>query len=71
MDTDPPLRYVTASLHVDYLKPTPIGPPIELRGQVTEMKGKKVVVAVTLSVQGEICAKGDVVAVKIPDYLIP
>ena len=23
MDTDPPLRFLTASLHVDYLKPTP------------------------------------------------
>lgn len=71
MDTGPPLRYVTASLHVDYLKPTPLGPPIELRGRAKEIKGKKVVVAVTLSVQGEICAKGEVVAVKIPDHLIP
>ena len=29
MDTEPPLRYLTASLHVDYLKPTPLGPVLE------------------------------------------
>ena len=32
MDTSPPLRYVTASLHVDYLLPTPIGVALEIRG---------------------------------------
>ena len=43
MDTDPPLRFVTASLHVDYLRPTPIGTPLEIRGRVREIKGRKVV----------------------------
>ncbi len=71
MDTDPPLRFVTASLHVDYLRPTPIDKPLELRGQVREIKDRKVVVAVTLTAGGEICARGEVVAVKIPEYLIP
>ena len=33
MDTEPPLRYLTASLHVDYLKPTPLGPVLEVRGE--------------------------------------
>src|SRR5512144_1883895 len=37
METLPALRYVTASLKVDYLKPTPMGPLLELRGQVTEI----------------------------------
>ena len=32
MDSEPPLRYLTASLHVDYLKPTPMGPvPLSVR----------------------------------------
>ena len=31
MDTAPPLRFVTASLHVDYLRPTPLGVPLEVR----------------------------------------
>ncbi|MCK5572909.1 MAG: PaaI family thioesterase, partial [Bacteroidetes bacterium] len=34
MDTDPPFRFVTASLKVDYLKPTPLVVPLEVRGRV-------------------------------------
>lgn len=71
MDTDPPLRYVTGSLHVDYLRPTPIDGPLELRSQVKEVKGKKVIVATTLSAGGEVCAKGEVVAVRMPDNMAP
>jgi len=67
MDTDPPLRFVTASLHVDYLRPTPIEGPLKLRSQVKEIRGRKVVVTTTLSAQGEVCARGEVVAVQIPD----
>jgi len=33
MDTDPPLRFVTASLHVEYLRPTPLGLPLEVGHQ--------------------------------------
>ena len=36
-DTDPAIRCLTASLHVDYLKPTPLGPELEIRGQVKEI----------------------------------
>ncbi|MGH7455841.1 MAG: PaaI family thioesterase [bacterium] len=71
MDTEPPLRFVTAALHVDYLRPTPLGVPLEVRGTVKEIKGKKVVVAATVSANGEICARGEVVAVKMPEDLIP
>lgn len=71
MDTDPPLRYVTGSLHVDYLRPTPIDGPLELRSQVKEVKGKKVIVATTLSAGGEVCARGEVVAIRMPDNMAP
>jgi len=70
MDTQPPFRFVTASLHVDYLKPTPIGVPLEVRGKVKEIKGRKVIVTSTLSANGEICARGEVVAVQMPEYLV-
>jgi acyl-coenzyme A thioesterase PaaI-like protein len=70
MDTQPELRYVTGSLHVDYLRPTPIDAPMELRGTVREIKGKKVVVSITLSSKGEICAKGEVVAIRMPDHML-
>ena len=39
-DTEPPFRYVTASLNVRYLRPTPMGVPLEVRGvQGTEGGG--------------------------------
>ncbi len=70
MGTPPLLRYVTASLHVDYLKPTPIDGPLELRGTITEIKGRKAVTAITLSAKGEVCAKGVVVAVQMPENML-
>ncbi|MGD8465286.1 MAG: PaaI family thioesterase [Anaerolineae bacterium] len=70
MDTDPPLRFVTASLHVDYVKPTPIEGPLELRSTITEIKGRKVVVRTTLSVHGTVCARGEVVAVQLPEHMV-
>jgi acyl-coenzyme A thioesterase PaaI-like protein len=69
MDTEPPLRFVTGSLHVDYLAPTPLGAPLELRGWVEELKDRKVVVGSTLSAHGKVCAKGRVVAVLMPEHL--
>jgi len=67
MDTDPPFRFLTASLKVDYLHPTPIDCTLELRAKVKEIKGRKVIVYVTLSAKGKICAKGEVVTVQMPD----
>ncbi len=69
LGSQPPLRFVTASLHVDYLRPTPIEGPLELRSQVKEIKGRKVVVSTTLSVGGEVCARGEVVAVQMRENM--
>jgi acyl-coenzyme A thioesterase PaaI-like protein len=71
MDTKPAFRYVTASLKVDYLRPTPMGVPLEIRGRVQEIKGRKVVVDVTVSVEREFCARGVVVAVQMPENMMP
>ncbi len=71
MGTEPPFRFVTASLQVDYLKPTPIGVPLEIRGQVEEVKGRKVIVKATLSAKGEICAKSRIIAVQMPKDMEP
>jgi acyl-coenzyme A thioesterase PaaI-like protein len=62
----PPPRFVSASLKVDYLKPTPMGKVLELRGKIKEIKGRKVIVSVTLSAEGEVRAKGESVLVVIP-----
>lgn len=70
MDSKPAYRFVTASLKVDYLRPTPIGVELEVRGIVKEIKGRKVVVSATLSAHGEPCARGEVVAVQMPEGLV-
>lgn len=69
MGSEPVFRFVTASLHVDYLRPTPLGVPLTIRGHIEELKEKKVVVTTTVSAQGEVCAKGRLVAVKMPDTM--
>lgn len=66
-DSLPSFRFVTASLHVDYLKPTPLGVELVLRRKITEVKGKKVISEITVSANGEITAKGRVVAVQMPE----
>jgi acyl-coenzyme A thioesterase PaaI-like protein len=71
MDTEPSLRFVTASLHVDYLRPTPLDVSLEVRGRVKEIKGRKVVVAATVSARGEVCARGEIVAVQMPEQMKP
>ena len=71
MDTEPPFRFVTASLHVDYLRPTPLEGMLTVRAQVKEIKGRKVVVAAQLYAGGEMCARGEVVAVQMPEHLLP
>ncbi len=60
-------RFVAASLKVDYLKPTPLGVTLELRGRIVEIKGRKVTVSVTLSAEGVICAKGEEILVQLQD----
>ena len=71
MDTELPFRFVTASLHVDYVRPTPLGVLLEVRASVKELKGRKVVMTAILSAEGAVCARAEVVAVRMPDHLIP
>jgi acyl-coenzyme A thioesterase PaaI-like protein len=69
MESQPPIRFLTGSLNVKYLKPTPLGPPIELRGKIREVKGRKVVVDITVSVEEIITATGEVIAIQVPEHL--
>jgi len=63
-------RFLTASLKVDFLKPTPLGVLLEVRARVKEIKGRKVVVSAELSAGGEVRVKGEVVAVLVPEGMI-
>ncbi len=59
--------FVTASIKIDFLKPTPMGTVLEMRGRVKEIKDRKVIVNVSLSAEGELRAKGEAVLVLIPE----
>lgn len=60
-------RCVTASLKVDYRKPTPVDSLLEIRGIIREVKGRKVVVEARLIAGGEICVTGEIIAVQVSD----
>jgi acyl-coenzyme A thioesterase PaaI-like protein len=63
---EPAPRYVTAMLKVEYLKPTPMGVELEIRGRVTELGARKAVVALTVSAGDTVTVRGEAVAVRVP-----
>ena len=71
MDSEPALRFLTASLHVDYIRPTPLSVPLQVRATVEEVKGRKITVRESLFAEGQECARGQVIAVQVPDHLLP
>jgi len=71
MGSLPALRFVTGALNVSYLAPTPQGVELELIGRFSEVKERKVIVDITLSANKTICAKGQVIAVLMPENMIP
>ena len=70
MDTEPALRFLTGSLHVDYLKPTPMDVTLEIRGKVKEVKDRRVVIEEWIVADGITTVRGEVIAVQVPDHLI-
>jgi acyl-CoA thioesterase FadM len=70
MDTKPEIRFLTASLHVDFLKPTPLGVPLQVRASIKEIKDRKVVVVSSVLAEGVETARGEVVAVQMPEQMM-
>ena len=62
----PNITFVTGTLTVRYLRPTPIGVPLELRAQVESQHLKKTVIHCSLFAGGEKCVQGEVIAVRAP-----
>lgn len=58
-------RCVTASLKVDYLKPTPIGVELELRGELVNIERRKIFVRLSLRANDTVCATAEMLAVQI------
>lgn len=64
--SQPAIWYVTGTLTVKYLRPTPLTGPVIVRAKLVEVKEKKTVVHCVLTSGGETCATGEVVAIRVP-----
>ena len=63
-------RFVTASLTVDFLRPTPLGPELLLRARPVETRERKVVVTVSILARDLECATSRVIAVRAPRTMV-
>lgn len=63
-------RFVAASITVNYLKPAPLDTTFELRARAKEIKGRKVTVSVTLSVDGKLCATGEELFIQLQQWSV-
>jgi len=70
MDTEPAFLFLTTSLHVDYLKPTPLGVELEIRSKVIKVKERKVVFEEWIVANGVTTVHGELVAVQVPDGMV-
>jgi len=59
------MRFVTASLKVDFLRPTPIGVELVVKGQLRSIDGRKVQVSLSLGAGDQVCARGEMLAVQL------
>ena len=69
-NAEPNTRFLTASLHVDYHKPTPLGVELEIRAKVKELKGRKVVIEEWIVADSIITVRGEVIAVQVPESML-
>ncbi|MFS0673363.1 PaaI family thioesterase [Ornithinibacillus sp. 179-J 7C1 HS] len=65
-----PPRFVTASLKVDFVKPTPHGVPLKAIGIIEEIHPKKWKVTTEVYAADNCCAKGEVIAVIMPNTFL-
>lgn len=69
LDQGPYPRCVTASLEVQFLKPTPLGPTLVAVGRVRERTERKVVVETEVYADGILTVRGKAVVVRIPESM--
>jgi acyl-CoA thioesterase FadM len=62
-----PMRFVTGSLKVDFLRPTPMGVELVVRAKLLSIEGRKVRMAMTLSAGDVVCATSEMLAIQFKD----
>jgi acyl-coenzyme A thioesterase PaaI-like protein len=66
--SQPLITYVTASLKVDYLKPTPLTEkPVQLRARVDKVDGRKTYMTCSLVADGIETARGEVLGIRVTE----
>ena len=65
MGTDPDIWYVTGSMNVKYLRPTPLSSPVTLRARVGEKGERRTTIACSLYSDEAECARSELVAVRV------
>lgn len=63
-------RFVTASLRVDFIAPTPVGTELVLTARALEVGDRKVRVGVEVSAGESVTARGEVLAVRMPPSFV-
>jgi acyl-coenzyme A thioesterase PaaI-like protein len=66
LNSEPFIWYVTASIKIDYHRPTPINKDVTLKAKVTMREGRKLLVVCKLFSGDEKCASAEVLAVRVP-----
>lgn len=63
-------RFVTASLNVEFLRPTPLGLELLLRARPVETSERKAIIVVKVLADGVECASARIVAVRAPKTML-
>jgi acyl-coenzyme A thioesterase PaaI-like protein len=62
-----PLRFVTASLKVDFKRPAPLGVELTVRGRLRSLEGRKAWIDLELSAADGVCATGEMLAIRLAE----
>lgn len=67
LGVEPLMRCVTASLTVNYLKPTPMSSPLELRAKLKSISGRKVELELSVCIGDECYCRGSMLAIRVKE----
>jgi len=69
LGSQPAIGYATGSLSISYLQPVPIAAAVELSAHIADRAARKTVVACTVSAHGRLCARAEVIAIRLTERL--
>jgi acyl-coenzyme A thioesterase PaaI-like protein len=65
--SEPRIFCVSAQMNISFQKPAPIQGPLVLRASIVKAEGRKIWTECTLSFGNEVCASGEVLAIRVRD----